>query len=493
MRKIASYINPFANLGERKSQILFPLIFMVCWTLALEFYGQVIIKNPNAVGLPAIILNLVYIVYFSFRDGLRGGFIAAIITIFYYIYIINSRHYEGQRLASSINTVVALGFVFFLISGVIGWLKQTIDKLITQQIQARLHAEEAKTRLDAILDQLPVGVLVTDKNGDLDIANKQFDIISGRKVTHANFDKISKYVTFKEEGKQMEANDWPLIQAFATGKPAKKEVFIKRPDGKKMYLNISASLIRNKKKNVIAGTAIINDITQQKEMEERKDDFINMASHELRTPLTSVNIYMNVLRRHMEKANDTKGLSLQEKIDKQLFSLTELVYRLLDITNIEKGKLTLQKEKFYVKELTEEIVDSLQNLSKHKLVLNWHTRELVMGDRERIRQVLINLVSNAIKYSSEDTTIMLGSQKNDGYINVFVKDAGRGIPKDDVSKIFDRFYQVDEERGKTYPGLGLGLHICKKIIDAHGGKIWVESALGKGSTFYFSLPIYKGS
>ena len=195
----------------------------------------------------------------------------------------------------------------------------------------------------------------------------------------------------------------------------------------------------------------------------------------------------------MEKANDTKGLSLQEKIDKQLFSLTELVYRLLDITNIEKGKLTLQKEKFYVKELTEEIVDSLQNLSKHKLVLNWHTRELVMGDRERIRQVLINLVSNAIKYSSEDTTIMLGSQKNDGYINVFVKDAGRGIPKDDVSKIFDRFYQVDEKRGKTYPGLGLGLHICKKIIDAHGGKIWVESALRKGSTFYFSLPNYKGS
>jgi PAS domain S-box-containing protein len=492
MKKIANYLNPFANLGKQKSGVIFPLIFMICWILALEFYGQVIIKNPTAVGLPAIIFNLVYIVYFSFRDGFKGGFAATIITIFYYMYIINSRHYEGQRLINSINTVVALGFVFFLISGVIGWLKQMLDKLINEEMLARLDAEEAKTRLEVILEQLPVGVLITDKNGKFSIANKQADILSGRKITAGNYEKVSGYMLIKEDGKPMKDADWPLAQAIATGKSATKEILVKRPDGKKLYLNISASLIHNKRKEVIAGAAIISDITGQKEMEERKDDFINMASHELRTPLTSVNIYMNVLRRHMEKANDSRGLSLQEKIDKQLFSLTELVYRLLDITNIEKGKLTLQKEKFFVKELTAEIVESLQNLSKHKLILNWHTNELIMADRERIRQVLINLVSNAIKYSPEDTKIMLGSQKNDGYINVFVKDAGRGIPKDDTKRIFDRFYQVDEKRGKTYPGLGLGLHICKKIIDAHGGKIWVESELGKGSTFYFSLPIYKG-
>jgi PAS domain S-box-containing protein len=489
--RIPSFLNPFAKLEKGGGSIFFSLIFMIVYTILLELYAYGIVKDPQVVGLPAIILNIVFIIYFSFRDGFKGGFTATIITILYYIYIIETRHYQGNRLTSSINTVIALGIVYFIIATVIGLLKRTIKRLVKREMLARIDAQEAKTRLEVILEQLPVGVIVTDKYGKFDMANKQINILSGRKVTNANFEKISKFVVIKEDGKPMEESDWPLSQAIATKKPASREVYVNRPDGKKMYLNISASLIHNKQKEVIAGAAIISDITEQKEMEERKDDFINMASHELRTPLTSVNIYMNVLRRHMEKANDARGLSLQEKIDKQLFSLTELVYRLLDITNIEKGKLTLQKEKFYLKELTEEIVDSLQNLSKHKLVLDWHTKELVMGDRERIRQVFINLVSNAIKYSPEDTTIMIGSRKDEGHIHVYVKDEGRGIPKKDVQKIFDRFYQVDEKKGKTYPGLGLGLHICKKIIDAHKGKIWVESELGKGSTFYFSLPIYK--
>jgi PAS domain S-box-containing protein len=385
-----------------------------------------------------------------------------------------------------------LGAVYLIIASVIGWLKQTIDSLIKREMQARIDAQEAKTRLEVILEQLPVGVLVTDKHGNLDIANKQVDMLSGKKVTPENFEDTSGYKFIKSDGKPMEDADWPLAQAFTSGKSVKKEILVKRPDGKKLYLHISSSLIRNKQKEVIAGASIIDDITQQKEMEQRKDDFINMASHELRTPLTSVNIYMNVLRRHMEAAKDQRGLQLQGKIDKQLLSLTELVYRLLDITNIEKGKLLLQKETFYVKELAEEIVESLQNLSKHELVLDWHTKIPVLADRERIRQVLINLVSNAIKYSPENTRITIASEKNDGSIVVSVNDAGMGIPKRDLPKVFDRFYQVDDKKVQTYPGLGLGLHICKKIIEAHGGKIWVESEVGKGSTFFFSLPKHKG-
>lgn len=491
-KKLANYLNPVNRLGKKRS-LLFPFTFSLAVCIISEILANEILHAPGIVGRYIILVNVASLIYFAFRDGVLAGILASVIPTLYYLYIIYTRHYTGEQLTAGITTTISLGILYIFIASIIGWLKQTIDTLLEREMRARVHAEEAITRLDAILEQLPVGVLITDNNGNLDIANRRFDVLSGKNVTKANINKLEDYIILKEDGTPMEDEDWPLSQALTTGKSTSRELFVRRPDGKKLYLQMSASLIRNKQKKVIAGAAIISDVTQQKEMEQRKDDFINMASHELRTPLTSVNIYMNVLRRHMEATKDQRGLMLQNKIDKQLFNLTELVYRLLDITNIEKGKLTLRKEKFFVKELSGEIVESLENLSKHKLILDWNTREVVNADRERIRQVLINLVSNAIKYSPEDSEIVIGSKKDDRYLIVSVTDSGMGIPKKDVTKVFERFYQVDEKRGKTYPGLGLGLHICKKIIEAHNGKIWVESAFGKGSTFYFSLPIYKKS
>jgi signal transduction histidine kinase len=232
---------------------------------------------------------------------------------------------------------------------------------------------------------------------------------------------------------------------------------------------------------------VMNDLTERKELENKKDDFISMASHELKTPLTSMNIYFQVLKKHLETINDEKGLGLQKKISKQLVSLTDLVKEMLDVASIEKTKLQLKKEKFLIEELAEEIVESLQYLSNHELQLDWSTKHHVVADKERIRQVLINLVSNAIKYSSQHTKIIIRSKKKDEMIIVSVEDSGIGIAEKDRSKLFGRFYQAGEGE-KTYPGLGLGLYISSQIVAMHGGEIWVDSEIGKGSTFYFSLP-----
>lgn len=131
----------------------------------------------------------------------------------------------------------------------------------------------------------------------------------------------------------------------------------------------------------------------------------------------------------------------------------------------------------------------LQPLTQQKLILDWHTNLPVHADKERIRQVIINLVTNAIKYSPEGDKILVGSHKRGDYIEMYVQDFGMGIAKEEVKKIFGRFYQAAQH--KTFPGLGLGLYISSEIIKIHGGKMWVKSEKGKGSTFYFTLPISK--
>jgi hypothetical protein len=257
IKKILTQLNPFISLGQKRYGVTFPIVFMITWTVLLEFYAHVIVKNPDIVGLPAIIFNIVFIVYFSLRNGMRGGFVASVITILYYVYITYTHNYSEERLAGSINTIIALGGVYIMISAVIGWLKQRVDSLISTEKNARIHAEESRTRLEAILEQLPVGVMVLDKDGKLDMANKQTEILAGMKIPNFTLGKPGTYkngnskAVVTENGKPLKDEDWPLALSFATGKPVQKYISLKRDDGKELFLHITSSLIRNKKKNIL--------------------------------------------------------------------------------------------------------------------------------------------------------------------------------------------------------------------------------------------------
>ncbi len=496
LKQLLNHLNPFVNLGKKDYKIFFPLLFMVAYTVILETYAYGIAKNPQIVGLPAIILNLVFIVYFSLRNGLKSGFIATGITILYYVYIVYTRHYQGQRLTSSINTIVALGFVYLIISTVIGWLKQRIDSLISKEMEARIHAEESRARLESIIDQLPVGVIITDREGRLDIANKHADLITGMKVPGFTLGKPETYSLRNdntniatEHGKPIKDGDWPLVQAFSTGKPVEKYISLKRKDGRKFYLQLTASIIRSKNKEFIAAAEIINDVTQQKEIEDRKDDFINMASHELKTPLTSAKIFLGSLKLHLKNQGDEKGQQFLEKTDKQITKLTNLVKELLDVTSINQGRLKLNQESFSIGEIVKEIVEDLQPTTPQKLQIKSSTDQKVTGDKEKIMQVLANFITNAIKYSPPEKNIILNTKKEGTNVVVSVQDFGIGISKQQQEKVFGRFYQAHQTEESTYPGIGLGLFIAAEIIRLHKGKIWVKSTEGKGSTFFFSLPI----
>lgn len=225
----------------------------------------------------------------------------------------------------------------------------------------------------------------------------------------------------------------------------------------------------------------------------RRDEFFSIASHELKTPVTSLKAYTQLLLMDAEGFHDQQHKTMLERMDIQINKLTSLINDLLDTSKIENGQLVFNREPFTLNELVSEIVADMQPVSlKHQLVFKNNQPASVYADRERIRQVITNFISNAIKYAAESKKIIISLERRENTVICSVRDFGKGISKDEQEKIFERFYRVSGPNLNTFPGLGLGLYICKEVIEKHGGKIGVMSEPGKGSTFYFELPLNSG-
>ncbi|MDR6782793.1 PAS domain S-box-containing protein [Pedobacter africanus] len=222
-------------------------------------------------------------------------------------------------------------------------------------------------------------------------------------------------------------------------------------------------------------------------LNDKKDEFIGLASHELKTPLASINGYLQILGRRIA---GTEHQLFLDKALHQVSRLTTLVNDLLDISKIEAGKLKLRIDTFDLKQIVEEAIELIQqSVSAHTITFKSDVAQcLVDGDAQRIEQVVINLLSNAIKYSPLANRVEVTLRYEAEKVVVSVKDFGPGIPKDKLKSIFTRFYRVDES-APNISGLGIGLYLANEIITRHSGEIWGESEVGKGSTFYFTIPV----
>jgi len=234
-----------------------------------------------------------------------------------------------------------------------------------------------------------------------------------------------------------------------------------------------------------------SDITEKKEMELQKDAFIAHTSHELKTPITSLKLYAGTLLYKLKKSKDTSLTTYVEGIDERLNKLTGLINSLLEASRIQRGKISFNKTKFSIDKLVEEAVGNIRKIAKnHKLTVKNSSLKMIEADRGRIEQVFINLINNACSYSPSGSEVVVTVTAKDNNIVVAIKDSGIGLTEKDKENIFKSFYQVnDRERKKIPSGLGLGLSISKNIVEAHGGKIWVESIHGQGSTFFILLPV----
>lgn len=235
---------------------------------------------------------------------------------------------------------------------------------------------------------------------------------------------------------------------------------------------------------------IKKDIIEKIQADKQKDEFISIASHELKTPVTSLKAYTQMLQMIFEEQNNPVASDMLSRMNKQIDKLTLLITDMLDITKIDSGQIVFNYTEFDFNELAKEVVDEMQNTTNtHKISLQPDEEIKIKADRNRIAQVIINLISNAIKYSpGKDKIIVTVKIVNKRTVKLCVRDFGIGIPKEQQSKIFNRFYRVTGERKYTFPGVGLGLYLSSEIIKRHSGTISFKSKEGSGSTFCFQFP-----
>ena len=256
------------------------------------------------------------------------------------------------------------------------------------------------------------------------------------------------------------------------------------------WLETTYNPLRDEQGTITGMVAISMDITERKQLEQLKDEFLGVASHELKTPVTSIKGYTQLLERRFRNDGDERSAGLLQKMNVQLQKLTLLIEDLLDVTRLESGKLLFRYSSFDYNELLDEIVEETQRTTtRHTIIKQLAPTVTLSADRDRIGQVLSNLLTNAIKYSPQADTIIVRTVQTDDAIVTSVRDFGIGIAAEKQQHIFERFFRVEGETLATYPGLGLGLYIAAEFVRRHHGSIWVESEEGKGTTFSFSLPL----
>jgi len=235
--------------------------------------------------------------------------------------------------------------------------------------------------------------------------------------------------------------------------------------------------------------AVLMDVTAQKQDEQRKNDFIAMVSHELKTPLTSIKGYIQVLQLKAKQEHfDFAGKAL-DGADRQIGKMTKMINGFLNMARLESGKISMDFSILDLNELVETVLEDHKSMSlEHRINFVSGDQLIVRADEDKLSQVVNNLISNAVKYSPNQTEIYIECY-NDGKNVVFkITDQGMGISQVDLPRLFDRFYRVENLKTSTVSGFGIGLYLSAEIIERHNGKIWVESEVGKGSKFYFSLP-----
>jgi two-component system CheB/CheR fusion protein len=286
-----------------------------------------------------------------------------------------------------------------------------------------------------------------------------------------------------------------FMSAFESRSPFQSKFRLRRSDGQYRWVLSQGNVLFNPRFSGYIGS--LTDITDQelaqqatKILMQKKDEFMSIASHELKTPIASMKAALQIVERLTAPEPQLEQIhSFIEKANKQVNKLTGLVEDLLDVTKIHAGKMQFNRSVFSISDVLQDCVDQIKHHSNtHRMVIKGPSDIAIFADKHRIEQVIINFLSNAIKYSPGADRVLILLQKEAEFLKIAISDYGIGIPVDKIHYIFDRFFRVQESSQK-FSGLGLGLYISSEIVKRHGGHIGVESVEGEGSTFWFTLPL----
>jgi two-component system CheB/CheR fusion protein len=351
---------------------------------------------------------------------------------------------------------------------------------VTDKVMARRQIEDIEERNRLAIEASEIGTYEFRYAEQSVIGSKRFDEIFGVTSPVSRAEVLTSFHPLDAH-----LSDEAHAIARKTGKLFYEARIVLANNAVK-WVRLQGNVHYDRDGNVKKLLGTVMDITALKQIQQQKDDFISIASHELKTPLTSLKASLQLLERM--KANPTALLPrLIEQSNKSMEKISELVEELLNVTRINEGKVMLNKKKFNFAHMVDECCSHVIHLGTHELLVEGEKNVEITADENRIQQVVINFINNAIKYAPKSRQIFLTIEKDIYSVKVSVKDNGPGIPAEKLPYLFERYYRVDPN-GIQASGLGLGLYISADIIERHGGKIGVDSEEGKGSTFWFTLP-----
>ena len=353
---------------------------------------------------------------------------------------------------------------------------------VTEQILARRIHKDSADRFKTLAEAMPQKMNTTDAEGNVDYINQQW-----YDYTQMSFEQLKGWGWDKILNPEDTANTMKNWQySLETGEELNIEQRFRRHDGVYHWHLTRGVPYKDKDGKIITWIATHTDIHEQKLKEQQKDEFIGIASHEMKTPLTTAKAYLQLLEMSVE--GDQTSELYAKKASDAVGRLHDLITELLDASKIENGRLNYNISTFDFSEMIKNTIEDIgHSFPKHQIIKSGLITRTVEGDENRLQQVIINLLTNAIKYAPKSFEVLVNVSENEHQLTVSVTDKGIGMSKHHLNKVFDRYYRI-EENAIQFQGLGIGLYISYDIIVRHGGKMWVESKLGEGSTFYFTLP-----
>ncbi len=374
---------------------------------------------------------------------------------------------------------------------------------IIRDITERKKKEEELIRFSNAVKMSTDSIVISDLDAKIIDVNEATLQMYGTKDKRDLIGKNSfDLITSEGREKALAGAKEVLEKGYVKG----REYHIITEDGDRIPVEMSVSIMKDRDGKPIGFVGLSRDITERKKAEEKirrqniklkrldriKSNFLSVTSHELRTPMSAIKGYIQMLLKQRLGDVTPEQKDALDAVLRNTNRLDNLIEAILDISRLESGTMKFLPEQTDISKMIKEVTETMQaNTNVKNIKINTELEELpeLVIDQQRIKQVLMNLVDNAIKFSPHDSTINLCTKMKKDDVLFEIRDFGRGIPKKTQKKIFERFYQVDSGMDRKFGGVGLGLSISKGIIQAHGGDIWVESTMGKGSTFRFTLPL----
>ena len=459
----------------------------------------VLIIQTGGLNSPFYALWLLAIVAAGLFSGWATISILGVTTL-YYVYSIIS---NGITSPYAKDHVIQLGLS--IVAGCLAEWVHTKNRHAQNQtskvaaISGQLSEESLKAQV--LMSSIGEGVLVVDNSRKIQLFNKSAQTMTGWEESNAQGIDYRLILKLKDENDAdiTDEND-PILKASREhASTVTRSLTITTEGGRKLAVNLSVSPIYDNNQAITGAIILFRDITSEKDVERQKDEFISTASHEMRTPVAAIEGYLSLALNANSAMVDERAAKYLNKAHDAVIHLGDLFKDLLTVTQAEEGSLTENQNAVDLTGLVKSAVDDMQFAAQNKaLSLVYQTNSqgaaksiapiyYIKANPERLREVVMNLIDNAIKYTSKGgiTVTLTGDDKE---ATVSITDTGIGIASEDAAHLFQKFYRIDSSATRTIGGTGLGLYLCRTVIELFGGKIWVESKIGQGSSFKFSLP-----